>query len=281
MNRDEFRIVTAAYGQGLEHIMPGIVQRLYNQGALIRVVLTEHDRPYADPTCSICLDDVPEEQKGTDINNTTVCNGCLALVVERSINGDDKFPPTINMRRFNVLDFDDILKSDLIARYHQKQREYEVFPVNRVYCACGCFVGKLVKQRPGENFFAYGGCKNTTCTKLYCLICATLLSNNTLEGSIADHDCLGKLEKTRLERQALVDSLERGTNYQLCPTCHQIINLREACNHITCECGESFCYVCGESTSEASGHWDVQGGRCPRYGAVRPAMEELILPQDG
>jgi hypothetical protein len=52
--------------------------------------------------------------------------------------------------------------------------------------------------------------------------------------------------------------------YQECNGCGGTIELMEACNHITCECGNEFCYICG-------GTWGKGGcpKGCPRYGKPR------------
>jgi len=62
-----------------------------------------------------------------------------------------------------------------------------------------------------------------------------------------------------------------GRDYQTCPTCTTAIALEEGCNHMVCQCGTNFCFVCGEEAREGSGHWN--SGRCPRYNAVGSGME--------
>lgn len=86
-----------------------------------------------------------------------------------------------------------------------------------------------------------------------------------VSNTLADHDCVAQLEQTRRHRQSLVDFLESSTNYQLRPTYHQPVQLIEECNHTTCDCGESFCYACGEGATVASGHWHSKNGSCPLY----------------
>ena len=58
-----------------------------------------------------------------------------------------------------------------------------------------------------------------------------------------------------------------GSDYQYCPKCKRPISLRDGCNHMTCVCGENFCFRCGLSAGDRSGHWSRQG--CPQYGDAR------------
>jgi hypothetical protein len=65
---------------------------------------------------------------------------------------------------------------------------------------------------------------------------------------------------------------EKG--YQECKICGHVIELKEACNHITCECGHEFCYLCGEE-------WYVSlcPKGCPKYG--QPQYDDEGYNQDG
>jgi hypothetical protein len=62
-----------------------------------------------------------------------------------------------------------------------------------------------------------------------------------------------------------MEGQERGVDYQYCPRCKFTISLIDGCNHVLCRCGENFCFLCGESVLENSGHWEDRIG-CPRWG---------------
>jgi hypothetical protein len=67
----------------------------------------------------------------------------------------------------------------------------------------------------------------------------------------------------------------RGTDYQYCPTCKRPIALKDGCNHVTCKCGENFCFKCGEFADGDSSHWEWNVG-CPRWGNEHlPENEEF------
>ena len=45
-----------------------------------------------------------------------------------------------------------------------------------------------------------------------------------------------------------------SNNLQSCPHCLAVIQKSAGCNHITCQCGGEFCYVCGEAYPLPSSH---------------------------
>jgi hypothetical protein len=83
-------------------------------------------------------------------------------------------------------------------------------------------------------------------------------------------------EITARRKAAWVESpegLTRGVDYQVCPRCKSCVGLEDGCNHISCLCGGSFCFLCGDvAFDDGSGHWDVGG--CPRYNAKGSGREQ-------
>jgi hypothetical protein len=64
----------------------------------------------------------------------------------------------------------------------------------------------------------------------------------------------------------------RGVDYQLCPGCGKIVILQDGCNHMTCPCMASFCFICGKEAAGTSNHWLTS--RCPRYGVPKTYQED-------
>ncbi|GIZ44477.1 hypothetical protein CKM354_000767400 [Cercospora kikuchii] len=90
-----------------------------------------------------------------------------------------------------------------------------------------------------------------------------------------EHKCL---KKDSVEKA--LEGLKRGRDYQFCPGCQWLIQLSDACNHMTCRynCGTQFCYLCGQRAKKKSGHW-AQGASCPLYGP-RNGPNPLYEPED-
>jgi hypothetical protein len=101
-----------------------------------------------------------------------------------------------------------------------------------------------------------------------------------------EHDFRKRYEARRVESERVKnlddktledmvpEGLVRDVDFQRCAVCKIAIGLRDGCNHMTCtKCGHKFCYICGESAKEDSGHWAP--GSCPRWG--QPGQQNAIF----
>jgi hypothetical protein len=77
------------------------------------------------------------------------------------------------------------------------------------------------------------------------------------------------------EVAAAVKGQVRGKDFQICPGCCNVINLKEACNHILCVCFAQFCYLCGQVATHDGDHF--KEGGCPRWG--QPKSEQAMFDQ--
>lgn len=120
----------------------------------------------------------------------------------------------------------------------------------RVYCArpsCGKFLHPNGHIKDADSNITYVVCDEEDCFQATCVSCKTLLPDG-VQGhacAVADHD-----------RKFMNCVEEKG--YKECSVCGVTVELKEACNHISCTCGNSFCYICGK-------HWEGIHG-CPQYG---------------
>jgi hypothetical protein len=106
--------------------------------------------------------------------------------------------------------------------------------------------------------------------------------------SIIDPEMLPRLLWKRTAMQAEADRLaglnpsgmegqERGKDYQYCPSCKLPICLIDGCNQVTCQCGENFCFICGQVAGKDSGHWNRDGSS--RWGDTHlQEVEPEVLP---
>jgi hypothetical protein len=93
----------------------------------------------------------------------------------------------------------------------------------------------------------YAVCQDDECGTKTCVGCKKLLVGGKLQHKCSQADDEIEFKKTADEK-----------GYQQCGVCGTTVELAEACNHITCDCGHSFCYICGEQ-------WPGLHG-CPHYG---------------
>ncbi|KAG7559012.1 Zinc finger RING-type [Arabidopsis thaliana x Arabidopsis arenosa] len=54
-------------------------------------------------------------------------------------------------------------------------------------------------------------------------------------------------------------------NTRLCPKCSKPIQKRDGCNHMTCKCGQFFCWLCGQATGAEHSFRSIAGHSCGRY----------------
>ncbi|KAF1978233.1 DUF1680-domain-containing protein [Bimuria novae-zelandiae CBS 107.79] len=107
-----------------------------------------------------------------------------------------------------------------------------------MYCGnveCGKFLHPSEHIKDADTEIAYAVCDGNDCFQATCYTCKSLLA----EG-IQEHVC--QVAENEKKFKETVD--EKG--YKECFVCGRTVELAEACNHITCECGNSFCYVCGK-----------------------------------
>lgn len=156
------------------------------------------------------------------------CVECLNQNVSVGLECKKNFPPKCH----GPIDIDDILhhlQPEVVARWMEVQEEYtDLAPV---YCAvktCSKYLNKATFTNEGQ----WAKCDN--CAKLTCTACSAL--NTDHEGD----SCPERLEK--MDRE-----LMEKKKWKPCPGCKEMIEKSEGCDHMSCECGQEFCYQCGRA----------------------------------
>lgn len=203
--------------------------------------------------CIICLEERTEAP--IDVVGDDICNACfvdgLLPDFERALLNESGYPPLWGSTPISIWPFIDqgLISAPFRELYEAKEEEYATLAKDRLYCACGQFLGtKGIKS-------AFRQCE--CCGRKTCTDCGA-----TIRGRPLDHVC----DKKEDEAYQAFKGLIKGRDYQVC-TCGCIVQLRDGCNHVKCRmpaCGRSFCYICGEDAVEYSNHWAV-GSSCPKY----------------
>ncbi|KAK1282684.1 putative E3 ubiquitin-protein ligase ARI1 [Acorus calamus] len=108
--------------------------------------------------------------------------------------------------------------------------EGEDLHCNEVECACGL-----------QFCFGCGGPPHSPCS---CLMWEKWNKKNTDESENANYLTL---------------------NTKPCPKCSKHVEKNGGCNHMTCRCGQSFCWVCGGATGRDHGYDQIMRHSCSRY----------------
>ncbi|KAJ4994320.1 IBR finger domain-containing protein [Stagonosporopsis vannaccii] len=216
-------------------------------------------------TCVICGGDEAsgEQLLEAPCQRHWVCTDDVASFFERATENESLYPPKCCGQLFLLGVYEAHIPFEVSWNFQMKaQGEYSVLAKYRVYCAnpaCSKFISPAAQTKDPSSNTNYAICQDESCGRLTCTTCKTLLDG------ASSHNC----EQNEDYRKFKQTATEKG--FQECPTCASTVELAEACNHITCQCGASFCYVCGEN-------WPGVHG-CPPYG---PAVYDVEgYNQDG
>ncbi|CAK1362535.1 unnamed protein product [Cercospora beticola] len=229
------------------------------------------------PDCVVCGDQISSGRRRIRINEYYCCPACFDAPGGFRSQFEAFVRPGIQQRpKFGDKDieFEGCCWLFSEAFYHAfkyKLNELKYLPENRLYCArdgCARFLG------PRDGAFAdlmICPCGARTCWK-----CDAMIGESRNDKTQRpEHECV----KKETAEKAL-EGLRRGRDYQFCPGCRWVIELSDACNHMTCQysCGTHFCYLCGQRARPKSGHW-AQGAPCPLYGPP-DGPNPLYEPED-
>ncbi|KJZ69494.1 hypothetical protein HIM_11111 [Hirsutella minnesotensis 3608] len=158
------------------------------------------------------------------------CRGCLNTVFNLATLGESLFPPRCCQKPISVDTHLDVLEPNLVGTF--KAKEIEFGTSDRTYChhpECSTFVPP---QFIGDDIATCVRCLRKTC-----VLCKE-----------ATHD----KECPKDEATQEVLEIAKRNGWQRCSSCHRLVELRQGCNHITCICRASFCYVCGKTWKTCS-----------------------------
>ncbi|KAM0720186.1 hypothetical protein Q7P37_004322 [Cladosporium fusiforme] len=208
--------------------------------------------------CVLCLEVITGDSVLIDSTEPDfpVCQKCarddIVPVLIQASQFEVMYPPMCGNLRIDWRNFIQFLPHGFQENYAKKQLEFDCPVQLRVYCS-QCKEVFLGKQTTSSKMQYECECNSE---KVTCANC----SDGFIKGE--RHKCKAK-EKS--DAEIATEGLVRGKDYQICPgeNCGRVIQLAEACNHITCPCGESFCFLCSLPVKGDSDHW---ARTCPRYG---------------
>jgi hypothetical protein len=193
-----------------------------------------------DPPCAICLDSIKEadfmplESCGHLLHPSCVHEYMTLQVLDR------KFPircPILECRvEIDIIDLQERLDP---ATYH-KFEEFsfnsfvQTHPLDVTCCPTpDCkFVFSWSEESP--HFVC------PVCEKHYCMACRCEYHDGA---TCAEHRSL--TDTATLDKQ--FEQYVKGTDFKSCPQCKHWVEKVDGCNHMSCICGEEFCYGCGRT----------------------------------
>jgi hypothetical protein len=136
----------------------------------------------------------------------------------------------------------------------------EIRCTNKMYCpnaACAAFIDldKAECSIDVQSNFACHNCHTSICIK------CKLMSHSALSSSC--EKAISIMKQAEIADQNTM----KGLGYQRCNQCNRFVELATGCHHMTCLCGNEFCFVCGKG-------WKPRECSCPLFDDQRIIEEE-------
>ncbi|KAF9775415.1 hypothetical protein IL306_006487 [Fusarium sp. DS 682] len=164
------------------------------------------------------------------------CNYCLSCyreAIRLGLRSQEEFPPKC-CEPFDVAAIELARSSALVHIFRQMQEEADAPMHDRLYCHDGNCAAFIPPDRNGHCLF----CNTHTCRDCG----ARGHPGRPCQEGDAEEDVWATMDDNRTVN---------------CPGCGRMIQLSEACNHMTCACGREFCFICGRDWTTCD---------CPLYG---------------
>lgn len=214
----------------------------HTEGARNADIKTSQLRPTNE--CIICGDAKMYYDSVKATCEHIYCRGCVKELFETALKDESLFPPRCCGNPIEIEKVKVFLNPTIEQTFNEKQIEYSTS--NRTYCfykPCSAFIPPNACNEDKR----YARCQK--CPRLTCLDCK--------QKHHGVREC--KIDE---EAQALLNIAEQA-GWRRCGNCQTMVELNTGCNHITCKCGNEFCYVCGAAPWKSC--------ECPQW------QEEMLL----
>ncbi|RGP75019.1 e3 ubiquitin- ligase ari9 [Fusarium longipes] len=154
------------------------------------------------------------------------CHDCFIRLVSAACHNEQQWPPKCCLNEIpsrTVLRF---IPPKLKKTFEERSKEWELPVSERVYCSdpnCSLWI-KPQRIDPSRR---RGVCDRSHPT-------CTLCRGRAHDGEECPQDV----------DMNLTNQLAEDEGWKRCSKCHALVEHREACQHMTCRCGNQFCYVC-------------------------------------
>ncbi|KAK7934866.1 hypothetical protein PG985_000361 [Apiospora marii] len=182
------------------------------------------------------------------------CIECTEHLVTSTLRSESLYPVSCCHTPIPSNLLTGVISEDLQDEYQQKKLEYETPAAARIYCcknSCSAFIDR---SRITEKRAQCPVCETETCVDC---------KREAHEGY-----CSGDEEGDR------VLGMAREQGWQQCYSCRAVVERPDGCNHITCNCGAEFCYLCGRL-------WRTCGCRILDGGQGMAPDQDNVGPQAG
>ncbi|RDX78316.1 E3 ubiquitin-protein ligase RNF144A, partial [Mucuna pruriens] len=192
--------------------------------------------------CGICMDGKPGEEMFSNQNcSHAFCNDCIGIYVASKIQENISMVKCPDPKCTGVLESQycrSIIPEEVFDRWENALCENLVLGSQKFYCPFKDCSAMLISD--AEEVVTSSECPY--CNRLFCAQCKVSWH--------AGIDCMEfrSLKQYEREREDLmVMELAKDKSWRRCPKCNFYVEKSGGCSHISCRCGNEFCYACGSS----------------------------------
>lgn len=209
-------------------------------------------RPSTMP-CSVCLEEFPEDDLLCLECECQYCKECLNGAFRAGCTNMASFPPRCCGNPLRVLVWGGMLEPEVLARYKEIEAEFTTH--RPLYCAkktCSQFIPDTAHLHREEA----GRCSE--CQTVTCKLCIKEKESHK------QWDLHRRICPAEDADEAALYDLSAQKKWRQCPTCLNMVEKTDGCNHMDCVCGLDFCYACGklydeEGACDCDSEWDGEG----------------------
>ncbi|PNY26889.1 tRNA-dihydrouridine(20a/20b) synthase [NAD(P)+]-like protein, partial [Tolypocladium capitatum] len=198
--------------------------------------------------CVSCLDEFPR-RNCVKVPCHSYCRECFVRLVTAAVQNEQQWPPKCCLNRIPFRTVLEHIPDDLKKTFQERASEWEMPVSERVYChqpECALWI----QPRNITLSKRQGRCERGHVT---CTICRG--PHHGRDDCPQDRD------------MDLTNVLAEEEGWKRCSSCHALVEHTEACQHMTCRCGNQFCYVCGL-------RWRTCSCTMRQLDALKEAVEE-------
>ncbi|KAI7775480.1 hypothetical protein LA080_006768 [Diaporthe eres] len=192
--------------------------------------------------CPICLEDYPRSRFPRRLTITEFCDhpdkaclNCLdssiAAIVERGALHLLACP--ICPQRLSRRDVKEYAKQSVYERYNYLKEQSEI-PGHYISCT-NPICGGSQPHESEDPMMICNHCKFATCAKH---------KRPWHQGQTCEEFDLDDAQIERLEEEEATAKLLSREAMSICPKCGQGVTKSDGCDHMRCQCGQEWCYVC-------------------------------------
>lgn len=224
--------------------------------------------------CPMCLDDVEVDFISVLSQcSHEYCRDCLIHYVTDKITSKS-FPINCPLpeckKEIIVYDLEVLLDAKMMAKYDEFAFSNTIEANPETYSCCptaDCGYVFMYEKGDSSDFHC------AKCRKRYCLTCrADYHTGSTCEQ-------FQQWQKENGQADQLFEQFAQGMKLKKCPKCNRWVEKISGCNHMSCKCGQKFCYHCGNSYPCGCGQDPHVGMRLPQPLQVPQPVLQVPQPQ--